>query len=366
LPPLLLGLFQHLLAHGVPVGTRDYLDGIRAIQLGFGRENRASLHSLARALWARSDEERRLIDGWFDAVPLPSPMLLNEVASLRELEQSQPAGDVSTTQPVETRPEQPSSARRPSGTQAGREAPKVKVSFAAADQGEGLPVPRLSTDPVIAEEYVLQPRSPVSERELAVLWRRYRRPTRSRGPGTEPDIDATVRERCRTGLLSRPLYRPRRANSARLLVLIDVSASMDPWRPFLETLAASLPLGRLASANLHYFVNLPRKQFFASPALRAPVRREEVLSANRGAGLLIVSDGGSARGYLNRRRAMQTADFLAEVKSYCSAIVWVNPMPATRWTNTTAELIAAHRSLSMLPTDAASLLRGIDILRGNK
>ena len=60
LPPLLLGLFRELKAAGVPVGVRDYLDGLEALRLGFGQGSRAALRELAIALWGRSDEERRL------------------------------------------------------------------------------------------------------------------------------------------------------------------------------------------------------------------------------------------------------------------------------------------------------------------
>jgi uncharacterized protein with von Willebrand factor type A (vWA) domain len=90
-----------------------------------------------------------------------------------------------------------------------------------------------------------------------------------------------------------------------------------------------------------------------------------VLRRHAGAGLLMVSDAGSARGYLNRRRALQTADFLAEARRFFPAIVWLNPMPRARWAGTTAALIAA-RPGAHAALDAAHLLRAIDILRGNK
>ncbi|HRD93220.1 MAG TPA: hypothetical protein PK201_08835, partial [Accumulibacter sp.] len=76
----------------------------------------------------------------------------------------------------------------------------------------------LSAEPVIGEDYVLHPQTLVSLRDMAVLWRRYRRSTR-RGPPSELDLAATIRERCQRGLLQQPVCRPRRRNSARLLVL---------------------------------------------------------------------------------------------------------------------------------------------------
>ena len=370
LPPLLLGLFRELLANGVPLGVRDYLDALRALQLGFGQGGRQALRGLVLALWARSDAEHRLITRWFDVVPVPAPALVDVIDEALAKVQASGAdqavgkrqGGAGSAGGKLAAPAVPTDRPPPDAASV---AAHARVSFAGTHAGSGLPVPRLSAEPVIDEDYVLHPHTLVSLREMAVLWRRYRRSTR-RGPRRELDLAATIRERCRRGVLAQPLCRPRRANSVRLLVLADASASMDPWRPFLATLADSLRLGRLASAELRYFSNLPRRQLFADVDLSDPQPHDDVLRRHAGAGLLVVSDAGSARGYLNRRRALQTAAFLAEAASLFSAIVWLNPMPRTRWAGTTAALVAAGSNVSMLPLDAAHLLRAVDILRGNK
>ena len=79
LPPVLLGLFRELLANGVPLGVRDYLDALRALQLGFGQDGRQALRDLVLALWSRSDAEHRLITRWFDRVPVPTPALVDAI-----------------------------------------------------------------------------------------------------------------------------------------------------------------------------------------------------------------------------------------------------------------------------------------------
>jgi hypothetical protein len=84
--------------------------------------------------------------------------------------------------------------------------PRARISFSSVQEGTGLPVPRLPLSPALGEAYVLHPQALIP-RDLAVLWRRYRRGTRG-GPRTELDIDATVAERCRRGLLLRPACRP--------------------------------------------------------------------------------------------------------------------------------------------------------------
>ena len=383
LPPLLLGLFRELVANGVPLGVRDYLDGIRALRLGFGHGDRHALRDLAQALWVRSDEERRLVARWFAILPVAEQALLDQIDAA--LAEALPAdADDSASGPQQRRAlaagESGGSAvpRSPAGSRAAGVANAegdpnadaasralARLSFASTREGSGLPVPRLPAEPQIGEDYVLHPHTLFSSRELAVLWRRFRRSSR-RGPRSELDLAATIRERCQRGLLQQPVCRPRRRNSARLLVLADASASMDPWRPFLTTLAESLPFARLASAELRYFSNLPRKQLFATAELENPESRAEILRRHAGAGLLVVSDAGCARGYLNRRRAVQTATFLAEAAPLFPGAVWLNPMPRSRWPGTTAALVAAASAVPMLPLDAANLLRAIDILRGNK
>ncbi len=371
LPPLLLGLFRELKANGVPVGVRDYLDGIEALRLGFGQDSRAALRDLAIALWGRSDEERRLINRWFDVLPAPDDALAAAIDDqLDRLDTTAPEHTGAPTAPASRPPAQPGAGTTPapptglSAETTAVQAERARVSFAAAREGSGLPIPRLASAPAIDEDYVLTPQPLISPRDMAVLWRRYRRSTRH-GPRTEMDLAATLRERCRRGLLCRPVCRPRRSNSARLLILADASPSMDPWRPFLATLAESLPLGRLARAEVRYFSNQPRRQLYATPALTEPEARDDVLRRHAGAALLVVSDAGSARGALNRRRALQTADFLDEARRLFPATVWLNPMPKRRWAGTTAGLIAAG-PVPMLPVDAPHLLRAIDILRGNK
>ena len=139
------------------------------------------------------------------------------------------------------------------------------MSFEPVSDGGGVLAALSGVCPTLSETFVMQPQTVMSPRVLAVLWRRYRRMVRS-GPRTELDLEATIAERVRRGIIDRPMLRPRRANSARLLILADVSPSMSAWGPFLDALATSLVLSRLQSARLLYFVNVPRQSLFTSPA----------------------------------------------------------------------------------------------------
>ena len=370
LPLPLLGLFRALQRAGVGLGTRDYLDALRALQAGHGGTARADLARLAEALWARGPEETVLVRRWFaDLPPLPAATrqaLDGQDAATRALA----AGDAATTASA-------SAARRgrageiaPDVVVAAAEAPvegaRTRIALGGAHAAGGLMLPHLIAEPVLGDDLLLEPQPLVPLRQLVVLWRRYRRATRARGPRTELDLDATVRQRCERGLIGAPVLRPRRRNAARLLVLADASPSMTPWLPFLHLMQQSLAYGRLGEGTLRWFGNVPRRQVHASARLNSPESRDDLLDRHSGASVLVVSDAGSARGLLNRRRWTQTQEFVATAAARCGCIVWMNPMPPARWTATTAALVAADPRVTMLPLDAAHLLRAVDLLRGHK
>jgi uncharacterized protein with von Willebrand factor type A (vWA) domain len=241
----------------------------------------------------------------------------------------------------------------------------VRVDIRAAGETGGVPLPYPVLPAVASETYVMEPQAVISPRALAVLWRRYRRMVRS-GAAAELDVDATIDARCRLGTIDRPVLRAPKVNRARLLILADVSPSMAPWRPFLDALARSLALSRLQDARMLYFTNVPGRAFFRLPTLTDAIRAEQVFKRFEGAGLLILSDGGAARGYSNRQRVARTTAFVETAHRRARAVVWVNPMPRFRWKNTSAEAIAGSRAASFLPLDVASLIRAVDILRGVK
>jgi uncharacterized protein with von Willebrand factor type A (vWA) domain len=285
-----------------------------------------------------------------------------QLTGLEHKDEAARPGEKASNNPVRKSPDLvngPGISSTPSGESSAR------VSFGSTREGDGLTLPRLLASPAIAEEYILHTQTVVSARDMVVLWRRYRRTTR-RGPRTELDIAGTIRERCRRGVLLQPVCRSRRSNSARLLILADASPSMAPWLPFLSMLQDSLRFARFARVEMHYFTNLPRKQLYADTDFVDPEQLDQVFRRFAGASLLVVSEGGSARGYLNRRRAVQTNTFLSGASGTFGTIVWLNPMPRSRWVNTTPALIAGDSSATMLPLAPDQLMRAIDSLRGNK
>lgn len=362
---LLFGVFRELVSRGVPLGIADYLDALRALQMGFGMSgndaeadapSRQSLLRLCRILWARDSREARLIETLFDRIPPPPLEPIRQADDALEplfAEREVPAESASGQQFGEATPV-PSEGE-----------PHAVVSIERGSNTEGLGLPQLSAvDVDTRETYVFQPQTVISPRNLAVLWRRFRERVPV-GPPVEFDLEATIRAYCRQGALAQARFRPLLVNQGKILILADTSPSMTAWFPFLEVLAESLSLGGLESACLVYFSNVPRRKLYVTPQLARPVSADSVFQDMRGAGVLVVSDAGAVRGFLNHRRVKQTLDFLGHVQREMRAVAWVNPMPRDRWSGNTAGGIANQaNNIAFLPLQRSALIRAIDILRG--
>jgi uncharacterized protein len=363
---LLHGVFRQLLQRRVPLGLQDYLDGIEALRLGFGppgtgEDGRSELQALCRRLWARNPDEVRLIARIFDHLPRAAPLEEQELDGIVQPGPIVPERFLSLPDPDA---QQPSAGQQLKNSNLGSNTPQTTVDFQPATETGGIPIPPApAPSSAAAENFVLQVQRVISERTLATLWRRFRSLTRT-GARTELDIEKTIAERCRHGLLVSAVLRPPRVNSARLVIFADASPSMAPWRPFLETVAGSLALSHLKMAEIYYFSNVPARSVFRNPTLTGRRSTEEVLAGAAGAGLLIISDAGAARRRFSRQRSRATMAFLTNASHSFRSIVWVNPLPRSRWSGTTAATLASQGPAAFLPLEVPSLIRAVDILRG--
>src|SRR4051812_17013818 len=66
--PPLLDLFHRLRAAGLELGVGEYLVLVRAFDAGLGLEDRAALLRLCQMIWAKSVEEMRLVQVYFDQI----------------------------------------------------------------------------------------------------------------------------------------------------------------------------------------------------------------------------------------------------------------------------------------------------------
>jgi uncharacterized protein with von Willebrand factor type A (vWA) domain len=180
------------------------------------------------------------------------------------------------------------------------------------------------------------------------------------GPATELDVDATVQRRCDLGVVSPPVLRPRRRNRAKLLLLVDRQGSMTPFHSYVDEVCRAIcQAGRLRQVGVFYFHDAPLEgadssvldplqgQLFPSldpvlaevptltqgtlmsdTDLMSPTSaRDVILEHGRGAAVVILSDGGAARGRYDLLRLLETVAFLKGAKEWSDRLVWLNPLP---------------------------------------
>ena len=357
----LQSLYLHLVHSGFPLSARDYLDALRAIRAGHGAGRREDLHTLLRHLWARGDEDLVRLDEVFRRFARPSA---DDVRTLTDTGAGTPStADASDPQALAEQAladTTDADATQAPGGPDGADAPRAEFA-AAGEAGLGLPsarAPRPASRP-----YVFEPRLPLAERSLVIAMRRLRRAQRE-GPPVELDVDATVAEQCRSGWMLQPVMVPARRNQARLLVLVDASPSMLPWRGLFEPLAEALRQSRLAQATLLFFDNDPRDGLYGTARLEGFCDARALLRDTVGdRALMVISDAGCARGRGDRSRLAGMRSFVASVRQQCCARAWLNPLPAARWGAAGAALRPAG---AMFELSDDGLTQAMDHLRGLK
>ncbi|MFK8182539.1 MAG: hypothetical protein AB8B99_04135 [Phormidesmis sp.] len=204
---------------------------------------------------------------------------------------------------------------------------------------------------------------PITRRQMKQSWRHLRRLVRE-GPATELDIEATIAQVSREGLLIQPALRPRCVNRNQLLLLIDQDGSMVPFHALSVRLAqTAIHGGRLASAGTYYFHNCPTDYLYDDPYHQSAHPISAVLSDMHSGctSVVIFSDAGAARGAFNQQRLDLTLHFLAQLQSHLHQIVWLNPMPRDRWIGTAGEIA---KRIPMFELTRQGLNQSIDVLRG--
>jgi uncharacterized protein with von Willebrand factor type A (vWA) domain len=380
-------LFQQLRRRDFALGPNEYGLLRRALQDGFGWSSRKELREVCAALWAKSHEEREVVAALFDQHmvadwalgPAPlTPPSGSAAGATRTLRESQ----LATSEGIEA-------------VSMMAQLPDAETAVAPATASTGrLPPLALGEVPALPFAHVFLPQYPVNFRSVAQAWRRLRWPVRE-GPATELDVEATIRQRSRAGVVSPPVLRPRRRNRARLLLLVDRQGSMAPFHAYVDQVCQAISqAGRLRQVAVFYFHDVPLEgadpaifkrlsggpfssldsilteipqltagELYTDKELMTPVPARSVFSEHaQDAAVVIISDAGAARGKYDLLRLLDTVAFLNGLKDFAYRAVWLNPLPAATWAPSSAAQIARH--LPMFAMDHDGMHRAVNVLRG--
>jgi uncharacterized protein with von Willebrand factor type A (vWA) domain len=225
-------------------------------------------------------------------------------------------------------------------------------------------LPVKSPKPIVesSEDAEFQTHYPISRRFMVYSWRYLRRPVAD-GIKDVLDIPLTVSQTAQQGFFLQPFYRSREENHAHLLILVDQEGSMTPFHRFSQDLVETAQYeSSIERVDVGYFHNLPAEYIYRDRFLTDKIALETVLSqCDSETRVLIVSDGGAARGYRRRERVSATTEVLWEIEQHTNLIAWLNPVPQLRWNSTTAK-ITSHL-VPMFPLNQEGLIQAIATLQ---
>jgi len=396
---MFLDLFYGLRAEGVPLSTHEWKTFLRAIEEGLHGSSLLRFYHLGRACLVKSETYFDAYDRVFARVfkgvegafgdnitseilewlrdPKNFPNLSAEdLAALEHLSQDELMRRFLET--LEKQTERHDGGDRWVGTggrspygHGGQHPTGIRVGGASSGR---------SAMKVAEERHFRDYRTDqiLDVRSLRVSLRRLRQLTRL-GDASELDLDETIDETCRNAGEIELVFRPPRRNNVRLLLLMDVGGSMDPfYEPVSQLLTALHENHGLREFQPYYFHNCVYDHVYRSARL---MRAEALPTADVLRRLdshwkvAFVGDGAmhpaellEAYGGIDPRVTTETPGivWLQRIAGHFERAVWLNPEPATHWDRWHTTRIV-RRLFSMFPltvdgvTDAMRALVGARI-----
>jgi uncharacterized protein with von Willebrand factor type A (vWA) domain len=204
-------------------------------------------------------------------------------------------------------------------------------------------------------------------RQWKVALRRLRHLTRD-GVATELDLEETIDETCKNAGEIELVFRPPRRNNVRLLLLMDVGGTMDPYfEPMSRLLTALREEHGLRELRAYYFHNCIYDRVYKTATLR---RDESVPTGDLFRALdprwkvLIVGDAAmhpaellEAFGNIDPREETATPgiQWLTRIFEHFERAVWLNPDAPNSWERTpTTKLVKRIFPMFHLSVDGLS------------
>jgi hypothetical protein len=212
-------------------------------------------------------------------------------------------------------------------------------------------------------------------RQLRVALRRLRQLTR-RGLASELDLDETVDETCRNAGEIELVFRPPRRNDVRLLLLLDVGGTMDPYfEPVSQLLTALHEERGLRDVETYYFHNCVYDHVYGAARMtRADaVPTADVLRRLDGRWkLVLVGDAAmhpaellEPNGAIDPRRTSPTPgiQWLHRLAHHFERSVWINPEEPEAWEHYQTTRVV-RRLFPMYPLSVDGLGQAVQALVG--
>jgi uncharacterized protein with von Willebrand factor type A (vWA) domain len=362
---MFLDLFYELRDEGVPVGLQEWMTLMEALEKGLHGSNLRRFYHLSRACLVKSETyfdafDRaflRVFEGVEGALDIEAEVMdwLQDPKEFEGLTDEQRAmlerlsGDELLQKFLETLAEQTerhdgggrwigTGGHSPYG-HGGEHPTGIRVGGAGRNR---------SAMKVIGERRYRDYRTDqtLDLRQTKVALRRLRQLTRA-GPDIELDLDETIDETCRNAGEIELVFRPERKNDVRLLLLMDVGGTMEPYyEPVSRLLTALYEERGLREFKAYYFHNCPYELLGRSARL---LRKDALPTGdlmrlfNPRWKVMIVGDAAmhpsellERHGNINPQRSTETRGiaWLHRIADYFDRCVWVNPDAPGMWNDT--------------------------------
>lgn len=209
-------------------------------------------------------------------------------------------------------------------------------------------------------------------RSLSVALKKLRRLSRVEGD-PELDIEETVTETCQQAGDLTLVFQPPRENTARVLLMMDVGGSMDPYAQLAETLfSAASNLNHWKRFDSYFFHNCPYETVYPRQFGRDGVPTMQITQEKpKDTFLIMVGDASMAPseltesyGAIDYWHRNETAGivWLQRLAQRFPRTVWLNPMPPEWWGGWSTRMI--RRVFPMFPLTLEGLDEAVETLTG--
>ncbi len=390
---MFIGFLFHLRAYGLKVSVTEWMALTEALARGHAHASLSRFYGVARALLVKRETQLDLYDRafasyfegvtdtftldeevlrWLQSPKLPRPLSNEELARLkswdldtlrRELEKrlrEQKERHDGGNYWIGTGGTSPfgNGGYNPQGVRIGGQGGGRSAVAVAGDRR----FRNLSGDRVL------------DTRDFAVALRRLKRLTRQDGP-LELDVERTIDKSARDGGEIDLVFVPPRKNRVKLLLLMDVGGTMDPYTLLCEQLFSAAQKALHFKAKKHYFFHncIYDKLYTDISQYRGRPTAEVLREVDGTWSVVLVGDAwmnpyelthqyGAV--FYGTKDGQSGLDWLGCLRRRCPSSVWLNPEPQRVWDAPTIALI--RRIFPMYELSVAGLTQAVDVLRGSR
>jgi uncharacterized protein with von Willebrand factor type A (vWA) domain len=361
---MFLDLFYGLRAEGVPVSIQEWRAFLEALELDLHGSSLLRFYHLARACLVKSetyfdsfdrvflrvfqgvegafgdDVTQKILDWLRDPKNFPT-LSPEELAALQRLDADELMRRFLET--LEKQTERHDGGDRWVGT--GGRSPFGHGGVHPTGIRVGGPPKSRSAMKVAEERRFVDYRTDqaLDVRQLRTALRRMRQLTRS-GQATELDLDETIDETCKNAGEIELVFRPPRRNDVRLLLLLDVGGTMEPYyEPVSQLLTALHEERGLRDFEPYYFHNCVYDHVYRSARMwreHAVPTGDLLRRLDARWKVAIVGDAAmhpaellEANGAIDPRRTSETPGirWLHRIATHFDRSVWINPEAEAAW-----------------------------------